>query len=290
MASGAYYNGLAVDEDFNVYTSIGNTKLLQKWLPGATQPINLLSEFLFDHLFYHSLTRSFYFLDMFAFYPGVYKLAFGSTAPVIVVSPNGTGSSLNQMQKNCRGLYVNKLGDIFVLDSENHRVLKWSVNASSGILVAGGGGQGNGSTQLSDAFGLFVDELNNVIYVADTWNYRIQKYVDGSVSGVTIIGPASHAIIDNIASPVSSLEAVFVDRAGNILVSTLEGIIKWAPGAKDGIIVATGNQGSGANIMYMSTSTAIVFDNLGNLYTVDNANRRILKFNSTSNSCTSEIF
>jgi DNA-binding beta-propeller fold protein YncE len=287
VATGGYYNGLAVDEDFNVYTSDGNRQLLQKWLPDATQPINLLDGFSFTALFFHSPTRSFYFIDMFHnFYRGVYKLALGSITPMIVVFSNGTGSSLNQLQSNCRGLYVNKLGDIFVLDSDNQRVLKWTVNASSGILVAGGGGKGNGSTQLSDPHGLYVDELNSAIYVADTRNNRIQKYIDGSVSGVTVIDlvPAN-----TVASSMYDPGAIFVDRTGSILVSEFGHITKWTPGAKDSIKVATGYQGSGDNLKYMMAASAFAFDNLGNLYVLDWTNQRVLKFNSTSSSCTTKI-
>lgn len=289
MATGAYYGGVAVDEDFNVYVSDGNRQLLQKWLPGATQPINLLTGSIFTALFFHSPTRSFYFIDMFHTYlKGVYQLALGSITPVIVVVSNGTGSSLNQLQSNCRGLYVNKLGDIFVLDSDNQRVLKWTANASSGILVAGGGGRGNGTTQLSDPYGLFVDESNNVIYVVDTTNNRIQKYLEGSVSGVTVININSYTTGNNVALSHDRPKAIFVDRTGNILFGIWTVITKWTPGAKNGIIVATGDQGSGANVMFMQTPSAFAFDNLGNLYAVDVENQRVLKFNSTSSSCTTK--
>lgn len=105
----------------------------------------------------------------------------------------------------------------------------------------------------------------------------------------TVININSYTIGNNVALSHDRSKAIFVDRTGNILFGIWTIITKWTPGAKNGIIVATGDQGSGANIMSMQTLSAFAFDNLGTLYAVGVENQRVLKFNSTSSSCTTKI-
>ncbi len=46
---------------------------------------------------------------------------------------------------------------------------RWQQN---GLTVAGGNGQGNGNNQLSDPWGLYIDD-DQTIYIADPSNHRI---------------------------------------------------------------------------------------------------------------------
>ncbi|CAF1506091.1 unnamed protein product [Didymodactylos carnosus] len=292
VASGGYYGGLAVDDDFNVYVADGNHRRLQKWAPGVAQPVNMLEGY-FSHtpMFFHSSTRSLYYIDrLLAGSPGVYKLVLGQTTPVRVAFGNGVGSALNQLRHDCRDFYVNSAGDIFVLDTYNQRVLKWVVNASSAILVAGGRGQGNTSTQLSyEAYGLYVDTINNAIYVADTGNNRIQKYTTGSVSGVTVIDATYRRNFSVGLPQLYGPKTVFVDRTGSILVGDWQRITKWTPDATSASLVAGGKQGSGANVKSMDNPSAFTFDRQGSLYVLDWINQRVLKFNVASTSCMAGI-
>ena len=68
-----------------------------------------------------------------------------------------------------------KLGNIYIADSNNKRIQKWDVGASLGITVAGPGVTGNTSTTMSYPKGVFLDGNGN-IYVSDMSNNRIQKF------------------------------------------------------------------------------------------------------------------
>ncbi|UJR12855.1 hypothetical protein I4U23_017029 [Adineta vaga] len=264
VASGGYYGSLTVDDDFNVYVADGNQYRLQKWATCAVQPVNLLEgQFSHNPLFYHSSSRSLYYVDSILGNPTVYKLLPGQTVPVKVAFGNGVGNGLHQLQRNCRGLYVNERGDIYVLDAYNQRVLKWKVDANAGVLVAGGGGEGNGSNQLSDAHGLYVDTVNDVIYVADTGNHRIQKYTSGSVNGITVLSGAPQTATSTMLRGMYYPQAVFVDKIGNILVGDWARITKWAPNGSTGSLIADGTQGF--NAIRMDTPSAFGFDGTGNL-------------------------
>ncbi|CAF1531642.1 unnamed protein product, partial [Rotaria sordida] len=58
--------------------------------------------------------------------------------------------------------------------------------AKQGIVVAGGQGQGNGLTQLSNPYGVVVDQLGTV-YVTDMGNNRIMRWPKGATQGSVIV-------------------------------------------------------------------------------------------------------
>jgi DNA-binding beta-propeller fold protein YncE len=59
-----------------------------------------------------------------------------------------------------------------VADTYNHRILRFN---SEGDYVDGWGTQGDGDSEFYLPFGIASDSAGNV-YVADTYNYRIQKF------------------------------------------------------------------------------------------------------------------
>ena len=65
-----------------------------------------------------------------------------------------------------------------------HPNAKWQQN---GLTVAGGNGQGNGINQLSNPWGLYVDD-DQTIYVADESNHRIVEWKWGATSGQVVAG------------------------------------------------------------------------------------------------------
>ena len=69
-------------------------------------------------------------------------------------------------------LFLDEKEAIYVSDTNNHRVMKWSKGAKEDILVTGAQGKENASTQLSYPEGLF-DDASGTIYVADSWNHGV---------------------------------------------------------------------------------------------------------------------
>src|SRR4051794_10315005 len=80
------------------------------------------------------------------------------------------------------------------VDMLNHCVQKWklpfngSAVATSGVTVAGGNGQGSVANQLNKPYSVCVSKKTGAVYVADTYNYRIQLWVVGATQGVAIAG------------------------------------------------------------------------------------------------------
>ncbi|CAF3903538.1 unnamed protein product, partial [Rotaria sp. Silwood1] len=65
-----------------------------------------------------------------------------------------------------------------------HPNARWQQN---GITVAGGNQQGNGINQLSQPYGLYVDD-DQTIYVSDTLNLRIMEWKRGATNGQVVAG------------------------------------------------------------------------------------------------------
>ena len=68
-----------------------------------------------------------------------------------------------------------------------------------------------------------------------------------------------------------------VDSSGNIYIADTQNnrVIKWAPGADEGTVVAGGN-GAGSNLNQLNNPTDIHVDSSGNLYVLDTYNNRIV--------------
>lgn len=78
-------------------------------------------------------------------------------------------------------------GTMFIMDTSNYRVLKWTLGDNLGFIVAGGNGNGGGSTQIGASYELFVDQQYN-IYVSENSNHRLTKWLSTNPStGVIVI-------------------------------------------------------------------------------------------------------
>ncbi|CAF1092811.1 unnamed protein product, partial [Didymodactylos carnosus] len=192
------------------------------------------------------------------------------------------------------GIYVDQRGNLYVSDVKNHRVLKWLPNtpADSGIVVAGGNGEGEAANQLYDPRGLFVDEFSNekgAIYVVDSSNHRVQKWLPDAREGVTVAGGnGKGSKLNQLQFPA----AVIVDPKTNLLLvsdNQNQRIVKWLPNAKQGELIAGSNVGEdnarGSEAKMLNWPIGIRFDLQWNLYVADTNNNRIQKFLFNKLSC-----
>jgi len=70
---------------------------------------------------------------------------------------------------------VDQLGQIYVADYYNHRVMRWSRGAKEGMIVAGENRREEQSNQFKYPRYLSFDRQEN-LYVIDCWNNRIEKF------------------------------------------------------------------------------------------------------------------
>lgn len=122
----------------------------------------------------------------------VVKWAIGASSKTILIQP-AYGNSI----------YVDAAENIYIAELGFYRITKWAPGATSGIVVAGGNGPGEGANQLNEPSDVFVDK-NGYIYIADQLNDRIQKWAPGATSGVTVAGDNSHLlVIESLSFPSS---------------------------------------------------------------------------------------
>ncbi|CAF3903874.1 unnamed protein product, partial [Rotaria sp. Silwood1] len=110
-----------------------------------------------------------------------------NSATGVIVAGTGVYSNTASTISYTAGLAVDSQKNIYVSDQNNHRVMKWAQNATYGILIAGTGIGGSGNQQLYVPYGLYLDELNSYLYIADTYNHRIQRYYLGVTINVTTV-------------------------------------------------------------------------------------------------------
>ncbi len=189
-------------------------------------------------------------------------------------------------------LALDGAGNLYIADSNNHRIRK--VDAAGVITTVAGGGSSLGdggaatSARLNLPYGVALDGLGN-LYIADTGNHRIRR-VDASTGIIsTVAGTgASGYSGDGGAAASAQLNLpydVAVDGAGNIYIAdrsnhrirkvdAATGIISTVAGTGDG---AYGGDGGPAAEAQIYDPWGVAVDGSGNLYIADASNHRIRK-------------
>jgi DNA-binding beta-propeller fold protein YncE len=107
------------------------------------------------------------------------------------------GNTSNQIDLP-RGLFVDESNNdqLYICDYNNHRIQKWTMDplqafwlpGNNGTTVAGGNGYGSSLNQISTPESIVVDSDNRVMYISDTVNNRIVKWLPNAVRGQIIAG------------------------------------------------------------------------------------------------------
>jgi N-acetylneuraminic acid mutarotase len=220
------------------------------------------------------------------------------TGPAAITG-NGDGQFNQPM-----GVVLDSLGNIYIADKENHRIQKWDVN---GVYVGwiGGGvdgwqtgaapASGNGSGSFHFPMDVAVDSSDQ-IYVADTWNWRVQKWdsfgnfvgwIGGGADGwQTGPAPASDGVefgefrevfgvsldaSDNVYAANSGAHSVYKwDASGSPVGWIGNGQYGWQTGS------VTGTNGDALGYFEWPWDMAVGPD--GKLYIADTYNSRIQKW------------
>ena len=211
---------------------------------------------------------------------------------------SGDGGPATQASLNFPlGVFVDGLNNIYIADSNNHRVRK--VDARTGIIttVAGNGtagfsGDGGPATQasLSSSRRIFVDSLGN-IYISDDGNRRVRK-VDANTGVITTVAGNGAAGFSGDGGPatearLSGVVHVFVDKSGNLYIVTTGSQYHRVRkvDANTGIITTVAGNGTAgfsgdggpATAASLNTPMSVIVDDSGNLYIADRDNNRIRK-------------
>ena len=199
-----------------------------------------------------------------------------------------TAAELGQIQ----GIATDRLGNVYLSDTDNHRVRK--VAASGAITTIAGTGtpgfSGDGgpatAAQLNLPYGLATD-LSGNLYVADLGNNRVRRISpDGTIATAAGGGTAASAADGSPATSVPLLTPrnLATDAAGDLFISEFSGhrVRKVTPDGKiwtaagTGIAGYWGDGGLAANAQ-LAFPAGLAVDRNGNLYIADSQNQRIRK-------------
>ncbi len=208
------------------------------------------------------------------------------------------------------GVAVDSSGNVYVADTQNFRVQKFSPDGTfltkwetpgmtpagvavdssgnvyaiqfseirkfspTGTLLMTWGSEGNGDGQLYFASGVAVDPSGNV-YVTEGGNNRIQKFSSG---GTFLTKWGTQGTGDGqFQNPFSSA----ADSSGNVYVADTQNnrIQKFSSGGT--FLTKWGGLGSWSYDGEFSIPTGVAVDSSGNVYVADTLNNRIQKFSST---------
>jgi sugar lactone lactonase YvrE len=145
--------------------------------------------------------------------------------------------------------------------------MKYNVNDTTGVIVAGNLTAGNSSNQLCQPKGVAVDRFRFLI-VADSSNYRIQNFSNSSYGTTIVMG--------NSTIPFGQMRDLHIDSYNNIYVTDSDNaqIIKFSFNNKTDIVLSTSNgSGSGTNQFLKPCGNFI--DVNQSWYVVDSQNHRV---------------
>jgi sugar lactone lactonase YvrE len=199
-----------------------------------------------------------------------------SGIPTQLAGGNGYGTGLNQIT-NAQGVAVDTEGNIFISDADNNRVVKWAPGATTGVIVAGTGTSGAGLDQLSNPSGIDLGP-DGSLFITDTANSRVVKWVkdpqtgEYASAGVVVAGTTFGFNLDQLGFPndvrVMNDETVVIADTSN------HRVVKWAPGATTGVVIAGGN-GGGFAANQTWAPMFIALDQVGGVYVSSMSSRSV---------------
>jgi uncharacterized protein (TIGR03663 family) len=188
-----------------------------------------------------------------------------------------------------RGVAVGPEGNVYVVDSDNHRVQvfdasgtflrSWgsNCNLATGLGCADPDGDGPlslGDGQFQEPWGITVSDSGRV-YVADTWNHRIQVFdSDGTFQDTW----GAYGQTDTATSLLYGPRDIAIDNEGRLFV-TDTGNKRVMVFAQNGIYL---DQWGGGGVLpgQLEEPVGIDTDSEGNIYVADTWNQRVQVFDS----------
>ena len=180
----------------------------------------------------------------------------------------------------CSGVAVDKEKNVYMSESDRHRVVRWSPENDQTVVVAGQTDTSGVAIGLLDhPQGIDINRDGSRVYVADMWNSRVQLWDRNAQHAETVAGSSTGEEGDepqrlNFPNDVTvdyETEVVYVTDTSNHRVQ------RWKPLALAGETIA-GGMGQGNDTDQLSKPADLAFDLQGNLYVMDMENHRVQMF------------
>jgi tripartite motif-containing protein 71 len=179
----------------------------------------------------------------------------------------------------CESLLMDQQGSLIASELTKDRVTKWvktNEMYSSERAIAGAYGKGSNLNQLNHPRDIFYDEKDESIYISDSDNHRIVKWLKGSKQGIIVAGGNGRG---NGTHQLAYPRGVALHPNGDLFIADTNNhrIVRWTQQAKSGTVIVDGNFNDFRQLP--PQPFGLIFDkNYHNLYVTDWANSRLLRF------------
>ncbi|MFF8366677.1 RICIN domain-containing protein [Rhodococcus erythropolis] len=202
------------------------------------------------------------------------------------------GPAVSAQLDSPREVAVDRAGNLYIADSENHRIRKVTADGQIGTVAGTGTAGFSGDDGLAAAaelncpYGVAVDSTGN-LYIADTDNHRVRQVTpDGQIR--TIAGTGTPGFSGDgepaAAAQLNSPYGVAVDGAGDLYITDAENhrVRRVAGDGTISTVAGTGTDGfSGdggpATSAQLNYPFGLAVDCVGALYIADYVNNRVRK-------------
>lgn len=191
---------------------------------------------------------------------GVFKFAWGTFGQLGEINASGN------ILYGPRDDEFDAEGNLLVADTGNKRIIKYKAD---GTFIMAAGGEGALPGQMREPVGIAATSAK-LVYVADTWNQRIQV-LDNNLAPVS-----SWPVKAWIGTSITNKPYIAVDKGGRIYCTDPSGnrVLRFDP---QGALTAVWGQ-AGSDLKSMNNPTGILIDSRNRLLVADSANNRILVF------------
>lgn len=187
------------------------------------------------------------------------------------------GSLLNELYTPIGIALDVSTGDIYIADSINNRIVKYSTGSTTGVLVAGGNGAGASTNQLNQPNGVYFDSSSNSLIIANTLAHNVVRWTIGASTGTVIAGSSSGAS-GSTSQLLYEPKDVTMDSQGNLYVADYRNnrVQFFRAGQTNATTIA--GMSSGTINEQLNGPFSIALDSKLNLYVADSNNHRVQKF------------
>jgi hypothetical protein len=181
---------------------------------------------------------------------------------------------------SCYGLFIDINNTLYCSVPTLNQVISKSLDDVSNVskIVAGTNVSGSMSNMLSAPRGIFVDTSFN-LYVADSYNNRIQLFPSGQLNATTVVGNGAPETI-TLNFPIS----IVLDADGYLFIVDRSNHRIIGSGANGFRCIVGCSSAPDSTSYQLNLPRAISFDSHGNIFVADNGNTRIQKFVLGTNS------
>jgi len=145
---------------------------------------------------------------------------------------------------------------------------------ADGNYVTQFGSEGLEPGQFDEPVGIAIDS-NNMVYVADTWNQRVQTF-QASADGMTFTPLKQWDVAAWYGQSLDNKPFIAVDNKGHVFITDPEGyrVIEYAT---DGKLIQTWGDFGNTNSTF-GIAAGVAVDPAGNIWVTDAGNNRVMKF------------